>query len=310
MKADENRLFFENDDLARAVANGSPAIFEQQPEGNDFLLKGRAQNIDIDELKSIAVFSGDARLQQNRDVITGETIIYQMKTGKITVRGSASALGQTRRSLASDLEQESLKEQAARAKVILQSSSDEAPIQISNPSRVNDEKEVGHNDKPTGNSKPEPTIVGFLAAHVDQSGTEVYKSPNPEASLLGNLSGRTPVKVLELRDNWARVTIPSGINVWVSASYVQKDSNNETIVKGRGVRARWLPSTNSQIVGVFKSQEKVRVLMTKENWKQVVLPPSIPAWIPINQVEILDDISSVWLDSWTNHVPTNAEIGN
>ena len=315
MKADEIRLFFENDELARAVASGDPAIFEQQPEGSNFLLKARAQNIDIDELKNIAVFSGDARLQQNRDVITGETIIYQMKTEKITVRGNASALGQTRRLVASDPEQEeeSLKEHAARPKVILQSSSDEVPIQISNPSRLNDKKEAGQNDKSdkaAGSSQSEKNIVGFLAAHVVQSGTKVYRSPDSEAPLLGNLSGGTPVKIRVLRDNWARATIPSGINVWVSDSYVQKDSNNETTVKGRGVRARWLPSTDSQIVGVFKPQEKVRVLGTKENWKQVVLPPSIPAWIPIDQLEIMEDISSVWRENWANYVTSNSEIGN
>ena len=180
MKADEIRLFFENDELARAVANGDPAIFEQQPEGSNFLLKARAQNIDIDELKNIAVFSGDARLQQDRDVITGETIIYQMKTEKLTVRGNASALGQTRRLVASDPEQEeeSLKEHAARPKVILQSSSDEVPIQISNPSRLNNTKEAGQNDKSdkaAGSSQSEKNIVGFLAAHVVQSGTKVYR---------------------------------------------------------------------------------------------------------------------------------------
>ena len=37
-----------------------------------------AQTIEIDEIKNIAIFSGEARLQQHRDTITGDTIIYHM----------------------------------------------------------------------------------------------------------------------------------------------------------------------------------------------------------------------------------------
>ena len=127
---------------------------------------------------------------------------------------------------------------------------------------------------------------------------------------MGGLSGRLPVKVLEIRNDSARVTIPSGINVWVFASYIAQDRNGQARVQGRGVRARWLPSTDSRIVGVLAPGEGVRVLATQNQWKQISLPPSIAAWVPVSQLEMLKDINPAWRSDWQaqSRVPTT--IGN
>ena len=305
MQAEEIQLFFEEDALTRAVANGTPAIFEQQPEGGNHLLKGRAQNIEIDEIKNIAIFVGNAKLQQGRDVITGETIIYDMETEKITVRGNASALGQTRRLLVSDIDQEEdpNKDEISRPKVVIQSSSNNTSVQnsIGSIEKTADEITRGQDDDAPNVQKKlilDKPSIKFLAARVKKGGARVHAAPITSASLLGNLSEQTPLKVLEIRNDLARVTIPSGINVWVSDSYVRENAGGQTIIKGKGVRARWLPSIESHIVGIFEPQEQVRVLGEKDNWKQVVLPPSIPAWIPLQQIEILEELSLAWYNDW------------
>ena len=318
MIADEIRLFFEGDVLKRAIASGQPAIFEQKPEGSDYFLKGRAQNIEIDESENIAIFSGNAKLQQYRDVITGETIIYHMKTQKITVRGNISTPGQTTRLSTSAAEKNEVtnsSELSTRPKVIIQSPSDDAafePSIVDISDSENEESSEQRNDRnitetnfPLGEDS-----LKFQAARIVVAGTGVYNTPSSTGAFLGSLSGQIPVKVNEIHNDWASVAIPAGINVWVANSYVQKNNKEETIIMGHGVRARWLPSTQSRVIGVFKSGERVRVLVKKDNWSQVVLPPSMPAWIPINQLEILDDADSLWHDDWTTHVSAQIKIEN
>jgi hypothetical protein len=261
---------------------------------------------------------GNARLQQHRDVITGETIIYDMKTEKITVRGNASALGQTRRLSVSGINPEGNpnKDEISRPKVIIQPSSNDTSVQSSIGSIANTDNEItrGQDDDAPNVLKKltlDKQSIEFLAARVGKGGARVHTAPITSASLLGNLSEQTPLKVLEIRNDLARVTISSGINVWVSDSYVRKNTDGQTIIRGEGVRARWLPSIESHIVGIFEPQQQVRVLRAKENWKQVVLPPSIPAWIPLQQIEILEEPSPAWHNDWKAYAGSpSGGIGN
>ena len=53
MTADEIQLFFDDDVLQRAIAHGQPAVFRQQPEGSDHLIRGQAQKIEINEIENV-----------------------------------------------------------------------------------------------------------------------------------------------------------------------------------------------------------------------------------------------------------------
>ena len=128
--------------------------------------------------------------------------------------------------------------------------------------------------------------------------------------LLGGLSGRMPIKVFKTQENWARVAIPSGINIWVSSSYIAEDHNGQAQVQGRGVRARWLPSTGSRIVGILASGERVRVVAAKNQWKQIILPPSIAAWIPLSQLEMLENITPEWRSDWHAQSGIRPDVGD
>ena len=147
-------------------------------------------------------------------------------------------------------------------------------------------------------------------ARIVGAGTAAYSEPRASATVLGGLSGQMPVKVLEIRNDWALVTIPSGINVWVFASYITQDRNGQARVQGRGVRARWLPSTDSRIVGLLAPGEGVRVLATQNQWKQISLTPSIAAWVPVSQLEIQEDITPTWHSDWQAQAGVPPAIGN
>jgi lipopolysaccharide export system protein LptA len=316
MKADVIHLFFDDDVLQRAIAHGQPAMFQQQPEGSDHLLRGEAQTIEIDEIENVATFTGEAKLQQHRDQVTGGTIIFHMGTeqiqcladcqmtvhNEITSSGQAeqlSALGATenvqisRSDLGIQPETEATAGKSANLSPepsVLSTAVDTLSESTAQPTNSWDDtdKEVD----------PSNDSLQFHAARVISSGTVAYSEPGADAPVLGELLGRMPVKVLETRSSWARVAIPSGINVWVFASYIAQDRNGRSRIQGHSVRARWLPSTDSRIVGVLASDEGVRVLTTQNQWKQISLPPSIAAWVPVSQLEIMGSIGPTWRSDW------------
>ena len=314
MMADEIHLFFDDDVLQRAIAHGQPAVFRQQPEGSDHLIRGQAQTIEIEEIENVAIFSGEAKLQRHRDTIMGETIIYHMETEKMTVRGNVTMPGQTTRLSTSDATENTtsvMSDLSSRPRVVIQPQAGATVVESANtssePSVLStaidaDSESTAQltNIRDATEEKLESSgdSLQFHAARVIGAGTAAYSEPGADAALLGGLSGRMPVKVLEIRNDWVRVTIPSGINVWVFASYIAQDRNGQARVQGRGVRARWLPSTDSRIVGVLAPSEGVRVLATQNQWKQISLPPSIAAWVPVSQLEMLEDINPTWRSDW------------
>jgi lipopolysaccharide export system protein LptA len=325
MTADEIHLFFDDDVLQRAVAHGQPAVFRQQPEGRDHLIRGRAQTIEINEIENIATFSGNARLQQDRDTITGDIIVYHMETEKLTVRGNVSIPGKTTRSTstATTNTTNDISELSARPRIVIQP---QAGATTGESAKLSPESTdlltaIVVDSGPTARPKANQNAVEkklefsddslkFQAARVIGAGTAAYNEPGAEATLLGGLSGQMPVKVLELRNSWARVIIPSGINVWVFASYIAQDRDGQSRVQGRGVRARWMPSTDSRIVGVLAHGEAVHVLATQNLWKQISLPPSIAAWVPTSQLEIVKDINQEWRSDWQTQTEVFPTTGN
>ncbi len=328
MKADVIHLFFHDDVLQRAIAHGRPAVFQQQPEGSDHLLRGEAQIIEIDEIENIATFSGEAKLQQHRDIITGETIIFHMETEQIqcladcqmTVHDEITMSGQTEQLSASgattdtEISKSDLGIQPQAGATTGESANTSSEPSVLSTSIDTNSESTAQSTNNRDATKKELESAGdslqFHVARVIGAGTAAYNEPGADASLLGGLSGRMPVKVLEVRNDWARVVIPSGINVWVFASYIAQDRNGRARVQGRGVRARWLPSTDSRIVGVLAPDEGVRVLATQNQWKQISLPPSIAAWVPVTQLKILEDINPAWRSDWQALTGIPPTIGN
>ena len=324
MTADEIHLFFDDGVLQRAIAYGQPAVFRQQPEGSNHLIRGQAKTIEIDEIENVAIFLGEAKLQQHRDTITGETIIYHMETEKMTVRGNVAVPGQTTRLSTSEATGNTtsvISDLSARPRIIIQpqTATGESTNTSSEPSVLSTtiDADSESTEQPTNSRNAiqielESSVdsLQFYAARVIAAGAAAYNEPGADATLLGGLSGRMPVKVLKILNDWARVTIPSGINVWVFSSYIAQDLNGQTRVQGRGVRARWLPSTDSRIVGVLAPGEEVHILATQNQWKQISLPPSIAAWVPVSQLEMLEDITPDWRSDWQTQTGVPPAIGN
>ena len=90
--ADEVELFFNGEQLIKAILQGAPAVFRQRRDHEPCDFIGQGQTIESDEIKNIITFTGDASVQMGRNTIFGETIVYDMGRDKIAVHGSARTL--------------------------------------------------------------------------------------------------------------------------------------------------------------------------------------------------------------------------
>ena len=90
--ADEVELFFNGEQLIKAILQGTPAVFRQRPDHEPCDFVGQGQTIESDEIENIITFKGDASVQMGRNTIFGETIVYDMSRDKIEVRGSTRTL--------------------------------------------------------------------------------------------------------------------------------------------------------------------------------------------------------------------------
>lgn len=78
LAANEARVHFRNNAIARATIKGTPAEFEQRLRGNDQVAHGRAASIEYNVQAGTVHFTGDAWLSDGRNEIRGDTLVYDV----------------------------------------------------------------------------------------------------------------------------------------------------------------------------------------------------------------------------------------
>lgn len=89
LKADKVVAIYKNDDLDNATAWGSLARFKQRPDGKEDDVEGWARKIVVNQKENTLTLIGKAALKQGADTARGETIIYNMATDTLQVKGGA-----------------------------------------------------------------------------------------------------------------------------------------------------------------------------------------------------------------------------
>ena len=87
IEADQITTTHKDGVLQIAVAIGKPAIFRQRPDGKDYDVIGKGLRLELDHPNDIITLHKNARVEQNQDSIAGETIVYNMSTEQLKVRG-------------------------------------------------------------------------------------------------------------------------------------------------------------------------------------------------------------------------------
>lgn len=87
LEADKLLVETEGNQLSKATARGHPAVFRQRPDGKEQDVVGKALQLEFDQVQDNVTLHRQANLIHGGDSITGDTIIYNMSTEKMKVRG-------------------------------------------------------------------------------------------------------------------------------------------------------------------------------------------------------------------------------
>jgi lipopolysaccharide export system protein LptA len=93
LKADKLIAIYTEGELVTATAWGSLARFKQRPDGKPNDVEGWAKKIIVNQTANTLTLIGKAALKQGADTARGETIVYNMATDTLNVRGGAKVAG-------------------------------------------------------------------------------------------------------------------------------------------------------------------------------------------------------------------------
>lgn len=79
LNADQVVVSAPDGDLSHIVATGEPADFRQRPDGATEDITGHARQIDYFADRSLVVLTGEALVQQGKDVVESERIEYELE---------------------------------------------------------------------------------------------------------------------------------------------------------------------------------------------------------------------------------------
>jgi lipopolysaccharide export system protein LptA len=88
IKAAKATIFRAGGDISRALLSGSPVVLTQQMDDGT-PMTARASNVDYNLSTEVVVFTGDVQLQQPRGTMSGQRVVYNLKTGGIDSGGES-----------------------------------------------------------------------------------------------------------------------------------------------------------------------------------------------------------------------------
>jgi len=87
--ADQAVITTSGGDISRAVLTGRPAKLKQQLD-NGTPMSASANQVDYNLRTEIVVFTGNVNIQQPRGTLSGQRVVYNMKTGEVTSGGQGN----------------------------------------------------------------------------------------------------------------------------------------------------------------------------------------------------------------------------
>lgn len=82
-------IFRAGGDISRALLSGSPVVLKQQMDDGT-PMTAHASNVDYNLKTEVVIFTGDVQLQQPRGSMSGQRVVYNLKTGSIDSGGQGN----------------------------------------------------------------------------------------------------------------------------------------------------------------------------------------------------------------------------
>jgi lipopolysaccharide export system protein LptA len=82
-------IFRAGGDISRALLSGSPVVLKQQMDDGT-PMTAHASNVDYNLKTEVVIFTGDVQLQQPRGSMSGQRVVYNLRTGSIDSGGQGN----------------------------------------------------------------------------------------------------------------------------------------------------------------------------------------------------------------------------
>jgi lipopolysaccharide transport protein LptA len=93
LASDDAKVTFHDNTIARAVAHGAPAEFEQKLQDSEQVAKGHANIIDYDFQAGTVTLTGEAWLTDGDNVIRGDTLVYDVGKQRVAANPGGTVPG-------------------------------------------------------------------------------------------------------------------------------------------------------------------------------------------------------------------------
>jgi lipopolysaccharide export system protein LptA len=82
-------VFRAGGDISRALLSGSPVVLKQQMDDGTPMV-AHASNVDYNLSTDVVIFTGDVMIQQPRGTMSGQRVVYNLKTGSVDSGGEGN----------------------------------------------------------------------------------------------------------------------------------------------------------------------------------------------------------------------------
>ena len=82
-------IFRAGGDISRALLSGSPVVLKQQMDDGT-PMTAHASNVDYNLSTDVVIFTGDVMIQQPRGTMSGQRVVYNLKTGSVDSGGEGN----------------------------------------------------------------------------------------------------------------------------------------------------------------------------------------------------------------------------
>ena len=123
--------------------------------------------------------------------------------------------------------------------------------------------------------------IGF----VKNDDAQVRAGDNINFEPLCNLAKGDPVKIIDKRYSWFKITLPKKAHIYIKNDYVdisQQKDIGEVIAQSVNLRAG--PGTKYSIMGQVSEPEIVTVVSEKDGWYEIEPPQGTAGWIHSNDM--------------------------
>ncbi len=121
----------------------------------------------------------------------------------------------------------------------------------------------------------------------------LYTGPSTYNQKITYLPENAPIEIIRQQGNWAYVTLPDGLLVWIYDKYIDIDIDGDFgTVNAALVRARSnssISSVKSPPVGKFLKGDRLRIVEILPKWVRVRAPKHLGGWVQKNQLEAYKD---------------------